>query len=273
MLEHDSHLATNSGICASGCAANLKAFTNAAFQTRPPWLPGCVNRRIGHADYRFSHAHSWHDIESAAELVAKRYAWRGYRVEEVLKNVRPTKEVTLIASSAGQVHGTLTVRIDGRTSLLSETLYPEEIHGMRTRGAKLCEFGRLAFQNEVNTLEILGPLFHLAVTYSGGLNECTDAVIEVNPRHEGFYRRLFGFEVLGTKRICPRVAAPAVLLRLPLGQATLRARTEGGRRAGRHSIYPYCFGHDELDPQRDGRRAASHIGLRPVSARRDVIYS
>jgi hypothetical protein len=44
----------------------------------------------------------------------------------------------------------------------------------------------------------------------------TDAFIEVNPRHATYYKRLYGFETAGSPRTCPRVNAPAVLLRLRL---------------------------------------------------------
>jgi len=44
----------------------------------------------------------------------------------------------------------------------------------------------------------------------------TDAFVEVNPRHVSFYRRAFGFLVASEERMCERVKAPAVLLRLRL---------------------------------------------------------
>jgi hypothetical protein len=44
----------------------------------------------------------------------------------------------------------------------------------------------------------------------------TDVVIEVNPRHVRFYQRVFGFVVGAAERMCERVGAPSVLLRLDL---------------------------------------------------------
>jgi hypothetical protein len=38
----------------------------------------------------------------------------------------------------------------------------------------------------------------------------------VNPRHVRFYRRVFGFAVAAAERVCERVGAPSVLLRLDL---------------------------------------------------------
>lgn len=206
-----------------------------------------IHRQVENDRYRFGRALAAPEVESAAELVARRYAWRGYDTRCSVAAMSSASELPLIASRNGEVHGTLTVRLDDRASLLSEALYPDEIAALRAQGAMLCEFGKLAFRENVNTLEILGPLFHIGLLYLAGQHGCTDAVVEVNPRHVGFYRRLFGFTVIGEQRICPRVSAPAQLLRLSLQEAVERAQAEGGARSGHRSIYPYCLGRDEVD--------------------------
>lgn len=219
----------------------------AAAYSRSQWRPeASVHRQLEQDSYRFGRALNASELESAAELVARRYAWRGYDTRGSTATLSLENELPLIASRNGEVHGTLTVRLDNRASLLSEVLYPDEIAALRSDGAILCEFGKLAFRENVNTLEILGPLFHIGLLYLSGQNGCTDAVVEVNPRHVGFYRRLFGFTVIGERRICPRVSAPAQLLRLSLQEAVERAQAEGGGRIGHRSIYPYCLGRDEV---------------------------
>lgn len=236
-----------------------------------PSSPASVDRYVEGKGYRFGRVQQANDIASVARLLTKRYAWRGYDVQAVLANMRPTHEVTLVAACADEIHGTLTVRVDGQAPLLSETLYPAEIARLRAQGARLCEFGRLAFEEQLNTLEILGPLFHLALTHAYHLNDCTDGIVEINPRHSGFYQRLFGAEPLGEERICKRVSAPAVLLKLSLPTAARRAKAEGGARTGHRSIYPYCLTPKELSPrpgvprsnERDPRRAAM-TGLYPI---------
>jgi N-acyl amino acid synthase FeeM len=215
-----------------------------AFSHTP--LRSAVVRAIDGTKYRFACATSAQQHDLASELVMRRYAWRGYDAEGALGGNLQAGEVTFVAHCGARVDGTLTVRIDGQTELLAEQLYPQEIERLRRRGARLCEFGRLAFDEGVNTLEILGPLFHLGLAYARGPHACTDMVIEVNPRHVGFYQRVFGFEVLGEERTCDRVSAPAVLLRLPLGEAAFHAEVQGGERAGRRSIYPYCLGEAEI---------------------------
>lgn len=214
-------------------------------QAEPAFWEG-VERDIDGLPYRFCRAESAEQLEMASSLVMRRYAWRGYDTEGALRNRAKAGEVTYLAHSGGRIDGTLTVRIDGETELLAEQLYPDEIARLRRRYKRLCEFGRLAFDEGINTLEILGPLFHLGMHFARSLHGCDAMVIEVNPRHVGFYRRVFGFAVLGEERTCDRVAAPAVLLCLPLNRASRRAEEEGGMRTGRRSIYPYCLGTREL---------------------------
>lgn len=273
MFERHRHQARNGNFPFPGEQKNHHPNTRSSFPFLGPVLLDSVSRRVEHADYRFACASGPHEIASAAQLVARRYAWRGYRIERPRVPSDRRDELTLIASCANQVHGTLTVRIDNGVPLLSEALYPDEIHRMRAAGSRLCEFGRLAFSENVSTLELLGPLFHLAVAYAHDSNACTDAVVEVNPRHAFFYRNLFGFRPLGGERICPRVSAPAVLLKLSLEEAAKRVKDEGGRRKGRRSIYPYCFGHRELDLEKKPPVESTHREFRPVVTSRDVIYS
>ena len=63
---------------------------------------------------------------------------------------------------------------------------------------------------------MLSALFGMAYDAARRRHRVTDAFIEVNPRHVVFYRGLFGFAVAAGQRICPRVMAPAVLLRLEI---------------------------------------------------------
>jgi len=204
-----------------------------------------VERRIDGMKYRFASARSEEQLDLASELVMRRYAWRGYDAEGAISNDDSAGEVTFLAQCGARIDGTLTVRVDGQTELLAEQLYPQEVARLRRNGAKLCEFGRLAFDEGINTLEILGPLFHLGMAYTRWRHACTDMLIEVNPRHAGFYQRVGGMKVLGDVKTCDRVAAPAVLLHLSLERAASRAEVEGGERTGRKSIFAYCFGRDE----------------------------
>jgi len=84
--------------------------------------------------------------------------------------------------------------------------------------------------------------------YVLNLHQCTDVLIEVNPRHVKFYQRMLGFKRVGAERLDPEVNAPAVLLRLDLDHCAAEIRRLGGRRhagEGERSFYPYFFAPDE----------------------------
>ena len=92
----------------------------------------------------------------------------------------------------------------------------------------------------------LANLFHLAVIYARDIHQCTDIIIEVNPRHRRFYERMLGFAQEGQLKINPRVDAPAYLLRVSLDFVTDQIQKFGGTFSDdgvttERSFYPYFF--------------------------------
>lgn len=170
----------------------------------------------------------------ASFLIEKRYAWRGYPLA-------PERDepggVTLVAYDGTSARATISVRFDGPQGLSADELYRTELDPLRAGGARLCEFTRLAVEIGTESRELLAMIFHVAYMYAHRLRDCSDLLIEVNPRHERFYRRMLGFRRLGPARACPRVGgAPAVLLWLPLAHAQNQIALHGGER--RHSDAP-----------------------------------
>jgi hypothetical protein len=164
------------------------------------------------------------DRRAAAALIRARYASRGYAVSDLPTS--PTWELTLLAAEAGAAVGTLTLRLDGSGGLRADETYAAEIDVARTAGRRICELGRFAVAEHAQSGPVLAALFahaHAAVRGFGGI---TDVFIEVNPRHAAFYRRWFGFTVAAGERLCARVGAPSVLLRLDM------AAFEAGLAAG-----------------------------------------
>jgi len=162
----------------------------------------------------------------ASFLIEKRYAWRGYALA-------PQREqpggVTLVAYDGPWPRATISVGFDGPQGLSADELYRAEVDALRAHGARLCEFTRLAVESGPESRELLAMLFHVAYMYAHRLRDCTDLLIEVNPRHERFYRRMLGFRRAGPARACPRVGgAPAVLLSLPLAHAQNQIALHGG---------------------------------------------
>jgi hypothetical protein len=94
----------------------------------------------------------------------------------------------------------------------------ETVDGLRRVGRRVAEFIKLAVQDNANGKRVLYHLFRAAYEHARMIFKVTDILIEVNPRHASFYQQVFGFAVAGAERICPRVNAPAVLLRLDLAE-------------------------------------------------------
>jgi hypothetical protein len=179
---------------------------------------------------------------AASYLIQRRYAWRGYAVDE---QPRPApSRITIAAHDETGTAGTVTVGLDSDDTLFVDGLYAEEANALRSKGRKLAEFTRLAIDNNVHSKPLLAALFHIAFIYARRIHGCTDLLIEVNPRHQSFYRRMLGFETLGAMRADPRVGAPAVLLRLCLEHAKTQIARLGGNpnlAPTTRSLYPYAF--------------------------------
>ena len=179
---------------------------------------------------------------SASYLIQRRYAWRGYSVDEHARDT-PSR-ITVAAHDENGTAGTVTVGLDSDDGMFVDGLYADEADALRSEGCKLAEFTKLAIDNNVHSKPLLAALFHIAFIYARRIHRCSDLLIEVNPRHESFYRRMLGFERIGTMRGDPRIGAPAMLLRLDLQLAQSEiARLGGNPNLGTvtRSLYPYAF--------------------------------
>ena len=179
---------------------------------------------------------------AASYLIQRRYAWRGYAVGEHAPDT-PSR-ITIAAHDENGTAGTVTVGLDSGDGLFVDGLYADEAQGLRREGRKLAEFTKLAIDNNVHSKPLLAALFHIAFIYVRRIHRCTDLLIEVNPRHQSFYRRMLGFETFGPLRGDPRIGAPAVLLRLCLGFAQDEIVRLGGNpdlASMTRSLYPYAF--------------------------------
>lgn len=184
----------------------------------------------------------------ASSLVQRRYAWRGYSTSP-LEN-HSDGRVTLAACVDDATVATITATLDGRDGLYVGRTYADEVNALRADGRKLCEFTKLAVDESVRSQAVLGAIFHVACIYVINLHQCTDVLVEVNPRHVRFYERMLGFQRAADERLDPEVNAPAVLLRLDLKHCAAEIARLGGRRRadGRErSFYPYFFSPEEAE--------------------------
>jgi hypothetical protein len=185
---------------------------------------------------------------SANCLVQRRYAWRNYKLGET-RSSDPNR-IALAAHGHNGIVGTVSVGLDVGAGLFVDDLYSDEANALRRDGRRLCEFTKLAIDNDIRSRPLLAALFHLAFIYARRMYYCTDLLIEVNPRHVSFYRRMLGFQQLGLQRFNARVAAPAVLMGLCLAHAEAQIQHYGGHPqlySTVRSLYPYAFSrHEEV---------------------------
>lgn len=180
---------------------------------------------------RASVASAASQMSDAARLVRERYAWRGYAIPEDVESRDDDNRdaVTLVAEARGHTVGTLTLGFDGPLGLYVDQSYPDEIRAARLQGSRVCELTRLALAQRADSQTVLSVLFGLAYAIGTAMRDVTDVFIEVNPRHAAFYRRVMGFVVESGERLCQRVGAPAVLLRLSLDELEARLESYAGR--------------------------------------------
>jgi hypothetical protein len=121
--------------------------------------------------------------------------------------------------------------------------FGDKLDALRRQGRRLCEPSRLAIDKGMSK-RVFASLIHISYIYAHNIQGFTDYIIEVNPRHVAFYKRMLGFADFGGERACTRVGAPAVLLRLPLDYMGAQIRKWGGRmeqHGEERSFYPYFF--------------------------------
>jgi hypothetical protein len=204
------------------------------------------DERVQDAQFKIRLANTEGRRSKASFLIRRRYAWRGYRLSAQSGAV--ANQITLAAFSQEQPVATIAVSIDSEAGLGLEELYPDEVKALRRLGCGLCEFTKLAVDNLVRSKAVLAAIFHIAYIYAHRIRQCTDLLIEVNPRHVRFYEAMLGFKKCGSERIDPRINAPALLLRLQLLHAEAEIARWGGHAelADRmRSLYPYFFSAQE----------------------------
>ncbi|HYF50392.1 MAG TPA: hypothetical protein VEJ63_13365 [Planctomycetota bacterium] len=156
-----------------------------------------------------------------------------------------TGTVTLLAQdSSGRDVGTISIVFDSSLGLPCNEIYREEVDLIRAEGRMLVEFTRLAIEDDVpNARTLMMYMFSMAYIFGRHVGRCSDILIEVNPRHVEYYKRLLRFETVGPERPCPRVkGAPAVLLKMDCAGMDLAQQSNmGGRDAQGRRLHPYPF--------------------------------
>ncbi len=214
-------------------------------QERPD-VPDILEHVLDRKEFKIRLADTHGQRSSASMLIKKMYSWRGYQTGFNMGD-QPNR-MTLVASSDDHTIGTITIGFDSPIGLLADDLYQIELNTLRSQGRRLCEFTKLAVDGEIKSKQVLAALFHIAFIYSFDIQNFTDLLIEVNPRHVKYYERMLGFVIWAETRINTRVNAPAVLLRLKLDYVRDQIARFGGKpelSSSEKSLYPFAFSQDE----------------------------
>lgn len=234
------------------------ARTILSFSSRMAPMSREVSERLLGPETRFENdrfkirlASNLHSHRSATLLVNRLYSARGYVSDAAGHAESPGPElITLLVYDAeDQPIGTVTLGSDGSDGLLADGLFKHELDELRQiPGARLLELTRFAMdRHRGNSKQVVATLINMAYLYTQWLG-CNWMVIEVNPRHIGFYEDCMGFRRLGDEKTCPRVNAPTVLMVLDMAQSDAQIRRLAGRK-GRDvlgkSLYRYFLSEED----------------------------
>lgn len=206
--------------------------------------PEDQEERMGEKLFKLRFAQQDEVFNHASMLVQKRYAWRGFPKAQLKKY---PNRITILSFHEEKIVGTVTVGYDSEEGLMGDEIYKPEIEALRAQGKRVGELSKLAIDENIGSKQLLASLIHIAYLY-GVIHECTDAIIEIVPRHKVFYERMLGFKQIGEEKMNNRVHFPVLLMHLELEYMGQKIEELGGKGkvAKDRSLYPYFFSaHDQ----------------------------
>tara|TARA_R110002073_G_scaffold195540_1_gene354603 strand:+ start:473 stop:1402 length:930 start_codon:yes stop_codon:yes gene_type:complete len=208
----------------------------------------CQEHLLQKNGYTISRVNSLKQRIKTNTFIKHMYASRGYLTESATAFSDNPNQITFQASIDEIIVGTVTLQIDSDKGLLADELYQRTIDEFRKKGRKVCELSKFALDPQHSSKEIIASLFQVAYIYAHKIYKATDYFCEVNPRHAGPQKRMFGFRQIGKQRTCPRVDAPAVLLHLEMNYVDEQITSLEGSSASEHrSLYSYFLTkHDKV---------------------------
>lgn len=198
--------------------------------------------------FTFSVANKPHHLKSCFSLAYNEYVKKGYvpqnLPQKMIISEHDTDKNTLVVMAKNEfqeIVGTLSIVVDGEKGLPCNELFSEELSSLRQKGAKVAEVIRLAISDDYkNSKEILLGMFNLVCNYVKNVAQCSDLIIEVNPRHVKYYQRLLLFKVISEEKECKRVeGAPAVLLCLNKSEVENYHKFKTNEKEFLRSLHPH----------------------------------
>ncbi len=182
------------------------------------------NRHLRHRlkldSLAFRQAESTNELEKAFSLVYASYQQKGFIPEPKehgmffsIYSLLPGTIHVMIRENQKKVISNLSaIPSSGTFGLPMDSIYKSELDRLRSRGRKVVELSALATSKKHRMHNIF--LYQIQALYWYFIyNGVDDICVTVNPRHKGYYMRMFPFEELGPVRHYSRVNAPAVGLR------------------------------------------------------------
>ena len=205
----------------------------------PEGDPEVREERLGEKLFKLRFAQRDETFNNASMLVQKRYAWRGFPKAQLKKY---PNRITILSFHQEKIVGTVTVGYDSEEGMLADEIYKTEIDALRAQGRRVGELSKLAIDENIGSKQLLASLIHIAYLY-GVIHECTDAIIEIVPRHKAFYEKMLGFKQLGEEKMNNRVHFPVLLMHLELDYMRQKIEALGGKGKAvkDRSLYPHFF--------------------------------
>ena len=178
-------------------------------------------------------ANTLEEREAAFHLSYQVYLEKGYVKENgnqwLIQTYDSSAETVIfvVKDRAGVIIGSATLVFKGSVELPIEKTFGKEIKKLNTPENEIGEVSRLVISSKHrNSKEILVLLFNYMFIYGFHVKHINSCIVQVNPRHKTYYKKLLKFEELSEEKLCPSVQnAPAVLLHLPL--STYRSEVLG----------------------------------------------
>ena len=166
---------------------------------------------------------------------------RIYALQKLGDHGLPPYADTFIVCDGRHMVGTLSLVVD-EDGLPADDLFKAELDGLRSAGARLCELTRFVLESQAPSAQVFSDLF--AAIHRHGVHhyDCSDLVIQADPRHCLFYRRRLGFKQLGEPAMHPGYEAPAQLMRIHVNHLTRHfaaAHADDGAAAATEGSRPF----------------------------------
>jgi hypothetical protein len=126
--------------------------------------------------------------------------------------------IFIVKNQNNEIIASATLVFNDSSTLPTEKIFSQEIKKLKLSGTKITEVSRLVINpNYRNSKEILILLFNYMFIYGYHVKKFDSTIIQVNPRHKDYYKKLLHFEEVSGEKLSPTVLnAPAILLSLPL---------------------------------------------------------